>query len=127
MYDFDQVISLLLVAVALADGQTEDTVLTGVVGRSLLLITGLQGIEEVLLHSDNHNLLHFENGKFLRKESERFQFEETNGSVIISPLNFNDSGEYVLQLTHVNNLVDTNTYTIIVNREYFLIILRIAM
>lgn len=110
-------------AVTLADGQTEDRVLTGVVGQSLRLITGVQGIDEVLLSSgsDNHILLYFDNGKFRIKESDRFQFEKTNGSVIISPLTFNDSGKYVLQFTYVNNTVDTNTYKIVVNGEYFLI------
>lgn len=107
--------------VALADKQNGTTMLTGMVGKSLCLITGLRGFSQVILSygSEHRVLLNFDDGTLVRNESERFQLDTKNRSMIISPLNINDSGVYVLKITYENNMVTEYTYEIKVTSEYF--------
>lgn len=119
-------LSLLSGAVALADGQAETTVLTGIDGERLCLITGLQDFDHVILYfsSDKRVVLNFDNGTLVKNESERFKMElsDKNGSVLISPLTVSDTGEYTLEITYVDNSRNTRHYEINVTSEYFGII-----
>lgn len=96
------------------------TKLTGEAGKNLKVYTGVQADDEVLLSCcpDKRVLLNYHDRKLISNQS-GFHLDTKNGVITISPLNFNHSGEYVLEITHQNNSVNEYKYEINVTREYF--------
>lgn len=105
------------VVVALPGGQSETIKLTGEVGKNLTVDIGLQVDDHVVLFSgpDRRVLFNYDNGTLLSNEL-GFHLDIKSGSIIISSLNLNHSGEFHLQITHRNNVVDNYKYEINVTK-----------
>ncbi|CAK6975747.1 Hypothetical predicted protein [Scomber scombrus] len=102
------------VLVTLAYGQSEMTKLTGEAGKNLSVYTGVQADDEVVLSCcpDRRVLLNYHDRKLMSNQS-GFHLDTKRGVITISPLYFNHSGEYILEITHhINNSVNNYKYEI---------------
>lgn len=108
------------VAVALPGVLSEITWLTGTVGRSITLhtgVTGLHGDDHIFwtYGSELHVLVNVDGGTVVTNESQRYHLDRETGSLTFRPLS-NESGLYEGQIingdssTHLFNLTVVGTY-----------------
>lgn len=93
------------VAAVLPDGLGKTTTLTGRVGQSITLHTGVSGLpgnSQIAWSrgSEQYTILYFDEGKLEVLTSLRFRLDRDSGSLTINSLNKNDTQLYRV---HINN------------------------